>query len=312
MVNFVKLDQFFYRHIRLTYKIGMEVALENDYLKVKISPKGAELNSVISKSTLLEYMWSGDPAVWGKTSPVLFPIVGALKKDMYLYHDKSYSLSRHGFGRDSYFEIGEQGPEEAIFSLASTPESLEMYPFKFQFLLTYRLVKDFLELTSHVENTGDTILYFSVRGHPAFKVPMTRNSTYEEHYLQFNRVENADRWPVSQEGLIKDQPTSFLRNSAIIKLNKSLFDEDALVFKKLKSDAISIKSEVHDHGLDFYFGGFPYLGIWAAKNADFVCIEPWCGIADSITHDQQLVTKEGIVTILPNEFWSRAWKVRFY
>jgi galactose mutarotase-like enzyme len=91
-----------------------------------------------------------------------------------------------------------------------------------------------------------------------------------------------------------------------------LFDEDALVFKDLKSDKVSIKSEAHSHGLDFYFEGFPYLGIWAAKNADFVCIEPWCGIADSVSHDQQLVSKEGIVKISEGESWTRCWKIHVY
>ena len=58
----------------------MSVFLENDYLKVSVIEKGAELKSVVSKTTKLEYMWSGDPAFWGKTSPVLFPVVGTLKK----------------------------------------------------------------------------------------------------------------------------------------------------------------------------------------------------------------------------------------
>jgi galactose mutarotase-like enzyme len=125
-------------------------------------------------------------------------------------------------------------------------------------------------------------------------------------------MENAERWPVTAEGLIKDKPVSLIENSLALGLTRSLFEEDALVFKNLKSDIISIKSHQHSHGLDFYIEGFPYLGIWATKNADFVCIEPWCGIADSVSHDQQLQTKEGIESLLQNELWSRTWKVRFY
>ena len=48
------------------------------------------------------------------------------------------------------------------------------------------------------------------------------------------------------------------------------------------------------HGLKFNFKDFPYFGIWAAKNANFVCLEPWCGIADSESHNQELAEKEGI------------------
>src|SRR6188508_2130646 len=109
----------------------MNVSLENDHLKVRINEKGAELNSLISKDTGLEYMWSGDPAVWGKTSPILFPIVGALKKDTYTYENKSYNLSRHGFARDSIFQIVTKQDDSVIFSLSSTPASREKYPFDF-------------------------------------------------------------------------------------------------------------------------------------------------------------------------------------
>ena len=290
----------------------MDVTLENEHIKVKVRRKGAELYSVLSKETALEYMWNGDPAFWAKTSPILFPIVGTLKNDTYLYNGRSYSLTRHGFARDATFEIFDQKEDGVIFSLSSSSLTREKYPFEFELQVEYKLVENLLEVTYHVKNDGGDKMYFSIGGHPAFKVPLTSNATYEDHYLQFNIVEDAERWPISAEGLIKEEPISVIKNSSTLRLTRALFNEDALVFKNLKSDKISINSEVHSHGLDFYFEGFPYLGIWAAKNADFVCIEPWCGIADAVTHDQQLQTKEGIVSLLPKERWSRTWKVKFY
>jgi galactose mutarotase-like enzyme len=290
----------------------MNVSLENDHLKVRISEKGAELNSLISKDTGLEYMWNGDPAFWGKTSPILFPIVGTLKKDSYTYRNKVYKLSRHGFARDSTFQIVEKQEDSVIFSLSSTPASQEKYPFDFELQIGYQMIGDNLQVNYMVENTGPDALYFSIGAHPAFKIPLVKGTAYEDQYLEFNEVENSGRWPIVAEGLIKNAPVTFFQNSTILKLTRTLFNEDALVFKDLKSDKISIKSKAHAHGLDFHFAGFPYLGIWAAKNADFVCIEPWCGIADSVEHDQHLVSKEGIVKISKDESWSRSWKVRVY
>jgi galactose mutarotase-like enzyme len=97
-----------------------------------------------------------------------------------------------------------------------------------------------------------------------------------------------------------------------IDLHRDLFQNDALVFKHLKSDVVSLKSKTNAQGLDFHFHGFPFLGIWAAKNADFVCIEPWCGIADSVAHNQQLENKEGIETLEADNTWLRTWKIKFY
>lgn len=290
----------------------MEIVLENERLRVGIKSKGAELFSVVEKRTELEYMWNGDPVFWGKTSPVLFPIVGTLKGDTYLYKNKTYKLSRHGFARDSEFQITESSATRAVFRLRHTTASLLVFPFEFQFDLTYTLVENSLHVTYNVRCEGQQEMYFSVGGHPAFKVPLVTGSRYEDHYLQFSKTENAGRWPISKEGLIESTPLPFLNDSVRVDLTRTLFNEDAIVLKHLRSDYVSLRSGVHGHGLDFHFSGFPFLGIWAAKNADFVCIEPWCGIADAVTHDQQLVYKEGIEKLKAGADWSREWRVNFY
>ena len=60
---------------------------------------------------------------------------------------------------------------------------------------------------------------------------------------------------------------------------------------------------------EFDFTGFPYLGIWAVKDADFICIEPWCGIADSVNTNQQLTEKEGINILDSTDQFERSWKL---
>jgi galactose mutarotase-like enzyme len=54
------------------------------------------------------------------------------------------------------------------------------------------------------------------------------------------------------------------------------------------------------------------MGIWAAKDADFVCIEPWCGIADHTNHDHQLENKEGILKLNVGESRFRKWGITTY
>lgn len=290
----------------------MNVSLENDLIKIVVKEKGAELNSLVSKVTGLQYMWSGDPVYWGKTSPILFPIVGTLKDNTYLYEEKKYSLTRHGFARDLVFQIAEQKNDHITFSLSSTQTTRTNYPFDFELRVKYQLLNDFLKVSYEVLNKKNKPMFFSIGAHPAFKVPLVEGSMYEDYFLQFNERENVPRWPISAEGLIKETSISFLKNSDIINLTRNLFDEDALVFKNLRSNMVSLKSTKHAHGLDFYFEGFSYLGIWAAKNADFVCIEPWCGIADSVAHDQNFASKEGIEKIGREESWTRTWRVKLY
>ena len=288
------------------------IIIENDFLKIVIAEKGAELQSIINKKTQLEYLWKGDPAFWGKKSPVLFPIVGTLKNDTYYFHDKPYKLGRHGFARDMEFELESQIVEEVVLLLRSNEHTKLIYPFEFEFRIHYRLLENSLQVSYAVKNSSNEPLLFSVGGHPAFKLPLVDGTNYNEYYLKFNENETIGRWPISKEGLIETAPEPLLVNTSRLPLTHSLFQKDALVLKNLASSRVSIKSDKTTHGLDFNFSGFPYLGLWAAKNADFVCIEPWCGIADSVNSNQQLTDKEGINKLEAGKDWERFWKVSLY
>lgn len=273
--------------------------ISNDQLSVQIANKGAELQSIRQQQNNVEYLWSGDPAYWAKKSPVLFPIVGGLKNNTYRYKGKDYQLGRHGFARENNFELAEETNNSLTFSLKSNEQTKASYPFDFVFNVKYALQENKLEITFIVENSGSDNLLFSVGAHPGFAVPLVRDTKYEDYYLQFNQTEDASRWPLSAQGLVEATPTLFLKNENILPLKKALFYEDAIIFKHLKSDEISVLSDKTSHGIKVKFAGFPYIGIWAAKNADFVCIEPWCGIADSVNASGKLEEKEGINVLKP-------------
>lgn len=286
--------------------------LENDRLRVEIDARGAELKSVFSKTANLEYMWGADPAYWAKTSPVLFPIVGALKENTYRYEEQDYHLPRHGFARDQVFKVTEQRDDSIAFSIESDADTMAVYPFSFYFSLVYTLAGDELAVEYRVQNTSAQPMYFSLGGHPAFKVPLVEGTRYEDYRLVFEKEEDAGRWPISKEGLIEKEPVPLLQQTRELPLTKELFSKDALVLKHLQSEWVQLASDHTLHGLRFFFPGFPYLGLWAAPGADFVCIEPWCGIADSVDANGQLPDKEGVVQLQPGEAFRRQWSVLFY
>jgi galactose mutarotase-like enzyme len=286
--------------------------LENEVLKVEVISKGAELQSIVNKVFSIEYLWNGNPAFWAKRSPVLFPIVGSLKNNTYKYKGRSFQLPRHGFARDMEFRVEKQSVKEITMLLVSNEETRLNYPFDFEFRIRYQLLGDELSTEYQVSNTGTENLYFSVGGHPAFRLPLTRDTGFDDYYLQFDERENLPRWPISNEGLIQAQPVPMLEDANRLNLRKSLFYKDALVFKYPGSSVISVRSGKTSHGIEFQTGEFPFLGIWSAKDADFICIEPWCGIADSVESDQQIEHKEGIEKCLPGKMFSRQWRVKVF
>lgn len=286
--------------------------IANDHLQIRIDAQGAELKSVYSKPLDLEYLWDANPAFWGKTSPVLFPIVGALKEGTYYHEGKAYQLPRHGFARDRAFTVTAQSADAITFSLDSDADTLARYPFPFTFSIIYTLNKHTLHVGYQVQNKGEMPMYFSVGGHPAFKLPLAAGTRYDDYQLVFEKEETAGRWPISKDGLIDKGPQPLLVQSKVLPLSKELFSKDAVVLKHLLSGWVQLQSDKTPHGWRFSFAGFPYLGLWAAPGADFICIEPWCGIADRVDTDQQLPHKEGIIMLPPGATHQVQWGVQFY
>lgn len=285
------------------------VCLQNDFVKVWIKPKGAELKSLVSKKTGLEYLWDANPRYWGKSSPVLFPVVGSLKNDSYRFRGESFELSRHGFARDRIFEVESKSAERAVFLLKSDDETLRVYPFDFEFRLIYTLENHSLITTYTIKNVGTGDMYFSVGGHPAFALPIQPEHLYTDYYLEFNGDSNPDRWLLDESGLLNGEKETIILDNGKLPLAKELFNDDGLVFKGLGSDQIAIRNHKNETALLFKFKDFPFFGIWAAKEAPFVCLEPWCGVADSVDHNQDLTQKEGINQLAAGLVFERVWSV---
>ena len=287
------------------------ITLENDYLKVNLAAKGAELQGLFSKETGIEYLWNANPKYWGKYSPVLFPIVGSLKNDSFHYQGQTYSLPRHGFARDLVFNLEKTSETEAVFTLTQSSDTLKVYPFYFELKLKYRLIERKLNLTYEVTNTGTGEMLFSIGAHPAFAVPNTKNTSYEDYYLAFNDDDKLTYWKLDN-GLVADETAGIELGSHKLKLTHELFYNDALVFKTLQSNCISLLNTKNDYGLHFHFEDFPFFGIWAATDAPFVSLEPWCGVADGVNHNQNLEHKEGIIKLRPRQNWQRFWEVECF
>ena len=276
------------------------IILQNNDLIVEINEKGAELNRLYHKKTKKEYLWSGDAQFWGRKAPILFPIVGKLRDNKMCYNGEEYHMSQHGFARDLPFSIKTLESDRAVFYCTSNEETKKAFPFDWSLYCEYSIQADKIAVKSKVVNESiDNTLLFSIGYHPAFRIPIDENLTFDDYYLIFNGDKKAERWMIS-DGLISGK-REIAFDKGIIRLNDLIFSQDALVFKSLESNEIQIRSDHSDHGISFSFNGFPYLGIWSKPGASFVCIEPWHGIADSIYHNGDFLLKEGIISLHPGK-----------
>ncbi len=280
----------------------MKTTLKNLYSTAEINHKGAELISFKNKFNK-EYIWEGNPEFWGKHSPVLFPIVGTLKNNSFVYNDTTYRLLRHGFARDVNFQLISKTNEEAVFSLLANEETLKVYPFLFELQLKYTLIENELQIAYSIYNKDNVVLPFSIGAHPAFALP----KDFESYTLAFNQSENLISYQLEND-LISDSTIEHQMSENKLPLTYSLFENDALIFKNLNSKKITIL-ENNIPLLQIKFDDFPHFGIWTKKEAPFICLEPWLGYSDTIHSNGKIMDKEAIQFIEANETFDLVFSI---
>ena len=280
----------------------MNYEIKNSFIKVKIKSFGAELNSLQKIENDFEYIWQANSQYWARHSPVLFPIVGRLKDDNYIYKSKKYNLSQHGFARDKEFELVKKDEDFIEFSLKNDEKTLEIYPFLFELNISYKLDKRKLIISYKVKNISEDKMYFSIGAHPAFNIS-------NGDFLEFEEIEKTKRYFLNDKGLIyKEEELFFLENKII--LNENIFKNDALVFNDENIKAIDLRDKNQNKILKVEFKNVPYLGIWSKPNfGPFVCIEPWFGVADLENSNQNIEDKIGIQVLKKDDIFSFFYSV---
>lgn len=250
---------------------------------------------------------------WKRHSPVLFPIVGKLRRNQTLINGKLYELTQHGFARDMEFEPVTKLDNFHSYVLKSNKKTYERYPYDFELYTTYRLDENKLTTIYKVINTGNEELPFSIGGHPAFKVDLEELKK-GNYYLEFEEEENKIHFLYLVDGLIgTEYARNKLINNKILKLDGDTFNNDAIIMKRLTSSKIHLKRR--DTGktvLSMDYTGFPYLAIWSKPNAPFICIEPWFGTADSIRGTGIFKDKNDMILLKPNKEFECRYTVEFF
>ncbi|MCU0443188.1 MAG: aldose 1-epimerase family protein [Bacteroidia bacterium] len=283
--------------------------MKNQWLHIYIESKGAEVKSVKDQETGYEYMWQANPEVWGRTAPVLFPIVGKVKNNQLLIDGTAYPMGQHGFARDALFNTIKKTDNEHVFKLASNAHTLEVYPYHFELEIAYKLNQRTLQCIYKICNTDSKEIYFSIGAHPGFAIP---DNDLNSCILLFEKPETASRMLLSQ-GLFDGRSKPLLNNSNTLSLNTQLFDEDAVVFHQLQSKQFTLQKKDSPFSIQMVTNGLTDLGIWSQKgSAAFVCIEPWCGFADSTDGHDDVSTKPGILRLKPGDSFTCNYAISFH
>lgn len=279
--------------------------IENSYYTVQLTSFGAEMKRLFSKPWSRELLWNPKDErakrLWNRSAPVLFPIVGKLKEDIYRWGGKSYQLSQHGFARDMEFKCVGCGASEATFRLEATQETYPRYPFLFELEVTYTLDGRRLNINYSVKNVDRQDIYFSIGAHPGFET-----ANLADYEIQFEKKERG--FFQLEKGLVNWKNLSAFEDQVIVPTQET-FANDALILKDVKSRYIDLVNHRRHETIRVHGTNTPFLGIWGKESVPFICIEPWYGVGDDLLSDQKLEGKIGIQVLASGSTFRFAYGV---
>ncbi len=247
----------------------------------KVNSVGGEFCSFVPENGR-EYIWQGDPAVWGGHSPILFPVVGSTIDSTVRFEGVAYPQKKHGSIRKREWSVGKHGEDFIEMVFESDAETKKEYPYDYTAHIVHSISDTGFSTTFVIENRSEKVMPMCIGGHPGFNCPVYPGEKFTDYVLKFECVEDGEN-TVCPDGYIITG-TEYLdgfQNSDTLALEHSLFDpRDALMFDRIKSHSVKLINRNTGKGLRFDFPKFDALGVWTApnKNADYVCLEPWCGL----------------------------------
>lgn len=281
--------------------------IKNHKMTLTVAEHGAEIRFVEVDG--MERMWDANPAFWGRTAPILFPIVGALKDNSYQYEGETYSMSQHGFARDMEFTLTEQTEESLQFVLSDNSETYENYPFHFQLTVSYEIFESYINIGWKVLNTDEKKMYFQIGGHPAFACPCEGGMIRDDYSIKVGELPLLET-AFLEKGLLGEEK-ELLANELLLK--EDTFARDAYIIQNETVGHVDLVNHVSNQVKVRVLADVPVWGIWstADKKAPFVCIEPWYGRCDKTDFSGELSEREYIQSLEPGETFTGGYQIEF-
>ena len=265
---------------------------------------GAELCSMMSAAGVSaagvsaagrEVIWQAGP-VWPSHAPILFPIIGELKGGHLTVDGRQYAMRRHGFARARDFEWVARTEDCCTLRLDADEETRAMFPFEFRLELTYALSGETMRVTATVTNTGPIALPCSLGFHPAFNWPLSGTSK-AGHRIELSSREEDTIAQLNEAGVVARRVPNPLTDGRVAALSDALFAQDALIFDPLHSTGARFVAP-DGTAVHVAWQGATQLGLWS-KPGDFVCIEPWIGVASPAEFAGEFSGKPGLMHLAP-------------
>nr|WP_297171149.1 aldose 1-epimerase family protein [uncultured Agathobaculum sp.] len=278
--------------------------LENSMFRVGIDELGAELNSFWSKSTGTEYIWQGDPAIWKRHAPILFPIIGRLKDKTYTVGGKAYEITQHGFGRDLVWQARRESDACVSFTLTPNEYTGKMYPWDFVCTVRYTLDGISLKKEHITENRSDTPMYYEIGGHDGYTLCWQQGERITDYFIAFAGVDKLRRVVTDEAVMLTEERVDMPLAQGHLPITRALFANDAVMVDGLPVRRAAIGCTKNGRTVTMDFADFDYFAVWSPYRdceTPFVCFEPWSSLPDGAHLDHAIEHKQGVRVLQPGQ-----------
>lgn len=256
----------------------MNYTIQNAHLKAEFSSLGAELRSLVDVHGR-QWIWQGNPEIWGRHAPLCFLFVGRLAQGSYEFQGKTYQMPTHGFARGYVFTCKTQEEARIVFVLESSEESKKLYPFEFSLEICYELEGTVLKKSHTVENLGKSELYYELGGHDGYCLGFQGEDDFQQCSLLLEEdcsifSHTTDETVMIQEKMLKT-PVKDSRFS----LNFREMGLDCYILPQVPHGRIFLCDKEGVPRVGMYSEDFAYLLLWTCNN-QFYCLEPWTSLPD--------------------------------
>lgn len=293
----------------------MQYTIENFALSLTVDTLGAEPVRLIDRNSGKEIIWNGNPDVWFRHAPILFPWTGRLPGGKICAKGECYTINGgvNGFARDVEHQFVSQDKDSLVFELKANDETLSQWPYDFVLRSILRLDGRTLHHTLEVYNPSEENLRFGIGYHPAFTVPFDDKHTTNDYEFVFEQEESPLCVSTFPTGLLNGKSYYLATNTKTIPLTDDLFDKDSHCMVNIKSKTLAIVEKDTGRQIRCNIEGFPYVVIWSApsKPWKFVCIEPWHTITAPEDWSQEWEKRPCMISIAKGESWSTTMSTTF-
>ncbi|MGN0349964.1 MAG: aldose 1-epimerase family protein [Roseburia sp.] len=280
----------------------MEISLHSNGYQVLVHTLGAELKSYTNPYGH-EYIWNSDPAYWMHSSPLLFPTIGNVRNGETTIHGKIFSMPKHGFCKESEFEVAAQARDSVRFLLKSNEKTRLHYPYQFELYLSYQLDGAKLSMDYMVVNKDTKTMFYHIGAHPGFMLPISDTEVLSDCVLEFEKEERFWSYEYDLAHLEFNEEKKVMQqaNGTTLPLTIKMFDKDAIFFENTNSHKVSFLNAKTKKGVTIFYPDFASIAFWtpAGGNAPFLCLEPWNGSAIFHQDDDIFSHKRGILSLAP-------------